>query len=284
MFNGENCLSGNEGLMWNDAAGYEAYVGHWSRAIAPRFLDWLALPSQLRWLDIACGTGAVTSAILAGCGPRAVVGVDTSPHYLDSARERCRDRRVQFVMSDANALSFSDECFDVSVSGLVMNFLAFDRVLAEQHRVVRHGGTIAGYVWDYAGEYEFARRFWDAALSIDARAAAFDPGRKARICGEQSLREALLAAGCTEVETCVIDHSGEFPSRDAYWHAFDGRQGSTSEYLSLLTDEQRLLLRDTLLSTMNPHGPVTLKVRALAVKGVRGRVASHGPTLSRLMD
>jgi hypothetical protein len=157
----------------------------------------------------------------------------------------------------------------VSVSGLALNFIAFDRALAEQHRVVRAGGTIAAYVWDYAGEYEFARRFWDAALSIDPRAAAYDPGRKAKICHEQNLRKALLAVGCTGVETCVIDDSGEFPSREAYWHAFDGRQGSTSEYLSLLTDKQRLNLKDALLSTMTAKGPVRLKTRALAVKGFR---------------
>jgi SAM-dependent methyltransferase len=255
--------------MWNDAVGYEAYVGHWSRAIAPRFVDWLALPSGLRWLDVACGTGALTSAILACCDPDEVVGVDASSHYLESAQESCRDPRVQFVVGDANFLSFPLSSFGVSVSGLALNFIAFDRGLAEQYRVVRPGGTIAAYVWDYSGEYEFARRFWDSALSIDPRAAAYDPGRKAKICHEQDLRQALLAAGCTGVETSVIDDSGEFPSREAYWHAFDGRQGSTSEYLSLLTDRQRLNLKDALLSTMNAEGPVKLKIRALAVKGFR---------------
>jgi ubiquinone/menaquinone biosynthesis C-methylase UbiE len=259
--------------MWNDAAGYESYVGHWSRAIAPRFLDWLALPSGLRWLDVACGTGALTSAIFASCDPDEVVGVDASPDYLESARASCRNSRVQFIVGDAKVLAFPASSFDVAVSGLALNFIAFDRALAEQHRVVRPGGTIAAYVWDYAGEYEFARRFWDAALSIDPRAAAYDPGGKAKICSQQNLRQALLAAGCTAVESCVIDHWGEFPSREAYWHAFDGRQGSTSEYLSLLTDEQRMRLRDTLLSPMNPDGPVKLKVRALAVKGVRDRSA-----------
>jgi hypothetical protein len=128
---------------------------------------------------------------------------------------------------------------------------------------------IAAYVWDYAGEYEFARRFWNAALSIDPRAAAYDPGRKATICHEQNLRDALVAVGCTGIETRVFDDSGEFPSREAYWHAFDGRQGSTFEYLSLLTDEQRLHLKTSLLSTMNPDGPVKLNIRALAVKGLR---------------
>ena len=255
--------------MWNDAVGYETYVGHWSRAVAPRFLDWLALPTRLRWLDVACGTGALTSAILARCGPEAIVGLDGSTDYLASAQRSCQEPRVRFVFADANVLPFPSTSFDVSVSGLALNFIAFDRALAEQHRVVRSGGTIAAYVWDYAGEYEFARRFWDAALSIDPRAAAYDPGRKATICREQNLHEALIAAGCTGVETRVFDDSGEFPSREAYWHAFDGRQGSTFEYLSLLMDEQRVRLQASLLSTMNPYGPVKLKIRALAVKGLR---------------
>ena len=255
--------------MWNDAVGYERYVGHWSRLIAPRFVEWLALPSGLRWLDVACGTGALTSAILACCHPDEVVGVDASPQYLESAHESCRNPRVRFVASDANFLSFPPLSFDVSVSGLALNFIAFDRAIAEQHRVVRPGGTIAAYVWDYAGGYEFARRFWDAALSIDPRAAAYDPGRKAKICHEQNLRQALFAAGCAGVETCIIEDLGEFPSREAYWHAFDGRQGSTSEYLSLLTDKQRLNLKNALLSTMKAEGPVKLKIRALAVKGFR---------------
>jgi SAM-dependent methyltransferase len=255
--------------MWNDAAGYESYVGHWSRAVAPRFLAWLALPTRLRWLDVACGTAALTSAILARCEPEEVVGLDASADYLASARESCQEPRVRFVVGDANVLSFPSTSFDVSVSGLALNFIAFDRALAEQHRVVRSGGTIAAYVWDYAGEYEFARRFWDAALSIDPRAASYDPGRKATICREQNLYQALVAAGCTAVETCVFDHSGEFPSREAYWHAFDGRQGSTFDYLSQLTGEQRLRLQASLLATMSPQGPVKLKIRALAVKGFR---------------
>jgi SAM-dependent methyltransferase len=256
--------------VWNDAVGYEAYVGHWSRAVAPRFVAWLALPTRLKWLDVACGTGALTSAILAHCDPEEVVGLDASADYLASARETCRDDpRVRYVVGDANVLSFPSTSFDVSVSGLALNFIAVDRTLGEQHRVVRPGGTIAAYVWDYGGEYEFARRFWDAAVSIDPRAAAYDPGRKAAICREENLREALLTAGCTGVETRVFDDSGEFPSREAYWQAFDRRQGSTFEYLSRLTDEQRQRLQTSLLAPMNPHGPVKLKIRALAVKGLR---------------
>lgn len=92
--------------MWNDAVGYETYVGHWSRAVAPRFLDWLALPTRLRWLDVACGTGALTSAILARCGPEEVVGLDGSTDYLASAQRSCQEPRVRFVFADANVLPF----------------------------------------------------------------------------------------------------------------------------------------------------------------------------------
>lgn len=254
--------------MWTDAAGYETYVGHWSRALAPRFLAWLNLPNRLEWLDVACGTGALTSAILALCDPEAIVGIDTSPDYLASAQASCRYSRAQFLVADANLLSFRATSFDVSVSGLALNFLSAERTLGEQHRVVRPGGTIAAYVWDYAGEYEFARRFWDAALKVDPRAAAYDPGREARICREENLGQGLIAAGCSRIETCAFDHSGEFASREAFWHAFDGRQGSTFEYLSLLTHQEIIRLRHAVLSTMPPLGPVKLNVRALAVKGL----------------
>jgi hypothetical protein len=43
---------------------------------------------------------------------------------------------------------------------------------------------------------------------------------------------------------------------------------SRPDFLFVLTDEQRLRLQASLLSTMNPHGPVKLKIRALAVKGL----------------
>jgi hypothetical protein len=41
-----------------------------------------------------------------------------------------------------------------------------------------------------------------------------------------------------------------------------------SEKQHTLTDEQCLRHQAALLSTMNPHGPVKLKIRALAVRGL----------------
>jgi SAM-dependent methyltransferase len=255
--------------MWDDAAGYEAYVGHWSRALAPRFLDWLGLPKKLNWLDVACGTGAVTRAILANCDPAQVTGLDGSTSYLDAARQEICDPRVRFEIGDARALPFADASFDASVSGLALNFIGADRMIPQQRRVTKPGGTVAAYVWDYAGGYEYARRFWDAALSVDARAANYDPGLKSPVCREVGLRSAFSAVGLAEIETTHFDDAGEFPSREDYWKTFGGRQGSTAEYSALLTEGQRERLREVFFAALPTSGPVQIKTRALAVKGRR---------------
>ena len=54
------------------------------------FLDWLAIPAQRRWLDVGCGTGALSAAILARCNPAAVVGVDSSERHVSPSRRTAR--------------------------------------------------------------------------------------------------------------------------------------------------------------------------------------------------
>ena len=66
------------GDRWTSGAAYEGYIGRWSRLIAPEFVDWLAQPAGLRWLDVGCGTGILTRTILDRADPASVVGVDPS--------------------------------------------------------------------------------------------------------------------------------------------------------------------------------------------------------------
>ena len=47
---------------WSAGRSYDHYMGRWSRGIASQFTRWLDLPDGLDWLDIGCGTGALTSA------------------------------------------------------------------------------------------------------------------------------------------------------------------------------------------------------------------------------
>ena len=58
--------------VWASGAAYEPYVGRWSRLVAREFLEWLAVPPDSRWLDVGCGTGALSQTILEVASPSAV--------------------------------------------------------------------------------------------------------------------------------------------------------------------------------------------------------------------
>jgi trans-aconitate methyltransferase len=56
-------------IRFDDAAAYEQMMEVWSRFAGEVFLDWLAPPSSLRWIDIGCGTGAFTELLVERCAP-----------------------------------------------------------------------------------------------------------------------------------------------------------------------------------------------------------------------
>ena len=64
---------------WSAGGGYEPFIGRWSRQVARRFVPWLGAPRNERWIDVGCGTGGLTAAILDQADPAAVVGSDPSP-------------------------------------------------------------------------------------------------------------------------------------------------------------------------------------------------------------
>jgi SAM-dependent methyltransferase len=89
--------AGND--VWASGAAYEPYVGRWSRLVAKEFLAWLAVPAGRRWLDVGCGTGALSQTILEHARPGEVAGVDPSAGYVDYARQQVRDARARFDVS-----------------------------------------------------------------------------------------------------------------------------------------------------------------------------------------
>ena len=110
--------------VWAAGDTYEPYVGRWSRLVAREFIGWLALPDDLRWLDVGCGTGAMTETIVARCSPNSVVGVDRSEKYLAYARARVSDPRVTFMIGDAQAQQLPGEGFRIldNINRLYTNY------------------------------------------------------------------------------------------------------------------------------------------------------------------
>jgi SAM-dependent methyltransferase len=260
---------------WASGDAYEFYVGRWSRIVAHDFLQWLAVPPQSHWLDVGCGTGALSRTILAFADPAAVQGVDRSPEYVAFAREQVGSDRAHFEVGDAQALPVQSGSYDIVVSGLMLNFVPQPQVaVAEMVRAARLGGIVAVYLWDYAGRMEFMRYFWDAAVALNPAARELDEGRRFPICHPDALTEHFQQAGLANVEVRALDIPTVFNDIDDYWNPFLGGQGPAPGYLLSLTKPDRLALREYLRTTLPVavDNSIALTARAWAVRGMRERV------------
>jgi SAM-dependent methyltransferase len=265
-------MAGGDGpRTWSDADRYEDYVGRWSRRVAVEFLAWLEIAPGGRWLDVGCGTGALSATILAQAEPAQVVGVDPSPAFLAAAVERVTDPRASFRPADAQVLPADLPAFDAVVSGLVLNFVPEPaRAVAEMRRVVRPGGTVAAYVWDYVGEMELMRVFWDTAVELFPQAHAIDEGIRFAACDLPRL-ESLFGVELDEVVGRAITIPTVFASFDDYWHPFLGGTGPAPAFTVSLPPDEQARLRETLRARLpaTADGAISLKARAWAVKGTR---------------
>jgi SAM-dependent methyltransferase len=256
---------------WSDGSAYEGYVGRWSRRIAERFVPWVGVARGGSWVDVGCGTGILTRAILDGADPGSVVGIDPSPAFLGAARAALRDPRVEFIEGSGGALPLADESADGVVSGLVLNFIPeLDAALVDMRRVARREGVVAGYVWDYEGEMQLLRTFWDAAAALDNSAGKLDEGVRFPLCRPEALEGAFTGAGFDEVEVAGIEVPTVFGDFDDYWNPFLSGVGPAPGYVASLDDDARGRLRDRLAETLprEPDGTIELIARAWAVRGI----------------
>lgn len=245
------------------AAAYDAFMGRWSRLLAPQLADLAGVREGQRVLDVGCGPGNLLTELVARVGSDRVAGVDPSESFLAAARDR--HPGVDVRSGTAEQLPFDDATFDAALAQLVVHFMN-DPVagLREMARVTRPGGVIAACVWDYAGHHDPLRVFWAAARSLDPGVS--DESDLAGV-REGHLAELFDAAGLGRIESTSLTVELEHPDFDAWWTPFTQGVGPAGTYLARLDPAQRARLRDATQALL-PAGPFTLDARAWAARGI----------------
>jgi ubiquinone/menaquinone biosynthesis C-methylase UbiE len=254
---------------WDSGDPYEYFMGRWSTLVAPVFLQWLNFPYHLSWLDIGCGTGALSEAIYYHCKPAHLTCIDPSAELLKKAKERLSSK-ADCIVGSASYIPKADSTFDIVVSGLALNYFPdLNSAFAEMKGVLKKNGTIAAYVWDYADRMDFLRLFWDAAGEVDANAHKLDQGIRFPICNKDNLREVFQKAGLANIETSYLDIDTIFKNFDDYWNPFFSGQGPAPSYLTAQRNDVQDEIKNNIIKKLlvERDGSIKLMARAIAVRG-----------------
>jgi SAM-dependent methyltransferase len=256
---------------WMSGNPYERFMGRWSHLIAQEFLAWMAIPPAQDWLDIGCGTGALTKLILENHAPQSTVSIDSSSEFIQFAQQTIPHPAATFKVGDAQDLPLETNAIDALVSGIMLNFVPQPKTaVSEMRRVVKPTGQIGIFVWDYADGMEMLRTFWDTAVSLDPAATPFDEGLRFPLCQQGQLETLVREAGLQQVEARPIEVPTIFKNFDDYWQPFLGNVGPAGSYVASLTPSAQQQLASKLRETLPiaPDHSITLSARAWAVKGI----------------
>jgi SAM-dependent methyltransferase len=227
-------LKERQSAMWG--TGPYQRVTETIQDIHERVVERLAPEPGLRWLDLACGTGAVAER--AAAGGATVTGIDLAPALIETARERAAEQglEIDYRVGDCERLEVDDASFDaVSSTCGVMFAPDHEATARELARVTRPGGRIALANWTPTGG--LARMFKVMAPFMPAPPPSnpFDWGDESRV------RELLGDSFELDLEEHVS--TLHMPSGEAYWELFSTSYGPTKVLADSLGDRREELHR-----------------------------------------
>jgi ubiquinone/menaquinone biosynthesis C-methylase UbiE len=178
----------------------------------------LPAPADARILDLCCGTGASTRALLAEHPGARVTAADASAGMLAEARRRLPGDRVEILQADAMNPSASGikGPFDaIFMAYGIRNMSDPDRCLSGLLDLLRPGGTICLHEYSVADSVR-ARATWNAVSLGVIIPGGFLTSGTTRIYrylrrsvldfdGVSAFEERLRKAGFTEVRTEIMD-------------------------------------------------------------------------------
>ena len=247
--------------MFESDSAYDAFMGRYSRRLAPVFADFADLGAAQSVVDVGAGTGALTTELVER-GLR-VAAVDPSPQFVDAVHDRLPG--VDAQVGPAEELPWDDESFDASLAQLVVAFMRDAPAgLREMRRVVKPGGTIAVCMWDRHG-MEMLAAVWRAREAIGSDIPMADTRYRTR---EEI--ESLFGDGFGDVATELLEIDASYTGYDEFWSALSAGAGPAGAWLTALTAEEREAARAEINRQLGePEGPFTLHAKAWAMRATR---------------
>jgi SAM-dependent methyltransferase len=211
-------------------------------------LERLAPQEGERWLDLACGTGAVAEK--AAAAGAAVTGVDLAPALIDTARERAAEQglEIEYEVGDCEQLPLDDAAFDLASSTFGIMFAPDQEAAAhELKRVLKAGGRIGLTTWRPDGGVGRMVRMMAPFAPPPAEGAGnpLDWGR------EEHVRELLGDA----FELRFEEHASVYPSTspEEYWQLFSTSFGPVKTVADSLDDGGREEFHQAWLEFLEPY-------------------------------
>ena len=263
-------------MAYSNPEAYERFMGRWSAQLAPLFVEFAGVTDGQHVLDVGCGTGSLTRALLASGQATRVAGVDPVADYVSFARLSTPSPRAEFTVAPGRTLAFANGTFDAALALLVLqDVLDPKRTAAEMARVTCRGGPVAACQWDFRDGLPMLSLMWQAAEAVAAEAVrryrAERPISPCARAGPEELAEVWVDAGLSEVRTARLDLVMEFRCFDDFWLPFLGGPTSTTSFAATLNQQTggalATKLRD-IIPQFRPNGSFVLPARAWAVSGV----------------
>lgn len=243
-----------------------ALFGEW----ASRVVDAAGIKTGERVLDVACGTGVLSRAVLDRVGPDgSVVGLDPNQGMLAVAHRKAN--QIEWHEGVAESLPFEDSRFDAVVSQFgLMFFEDRKKALREMTRVLRPAGRYAVAVWGaleetpgYAEMTKLLDRLFGERAAGELQ-APFSLGDTA------TLRSIFTEAGLAGAQVDTIVGKARFPSIRS-WVYTDIKGWTLAD---MIDDDQFEALakeaEEALQQFVTPSGSVEFRSPAHIVSGRKG--------------
>jgi ubiquinone/menaquinone biosynthesis C-methylase UbiE len=257
-----------------DAGNYERLMGRWSRRLAPLFIEHAGIADGEEALEIGCGTGSLTFALVEAAALGSLTAIDHSPIYLAAAKAKVGNARIRFEEGDGTALRFPDGSFDRTLSMLVLPSVLPEpeQMVAEMRRVTRPGGVVAAAFWDSPGGSPHQRMLWDIAAALDdAARVARDRTMSRPIYAPGALARMWADAGLEDIDQRSLMIRVDFADFSDYWEPFASGEGALGAYVANLDQAARRRLEHHLRSaylTGRPDGERSFVSVAISCRGV----------------